>query len=76
MRMRLLRDSTLLSWRAVAKDGSDLPADQAIEGSSEVQMGNGETYDFDFVPTGSGDIRLDVTSAGYILLVSLPIRIR
>jgi FtsP/CotA-like multicopper oxidase with cupredoxin domain len=30
MRMRLLRDSTLLEWRAVAKDGMDLPADQAI----------------------------------------------
>jgi FtsP/CotA-like multicopper oxidase with cupredoxin domain len=76
MRMRLLRESTLLSWRAVAKDGRDLPADQAIAGPSEVQMGNGETYDFDFVPSGTGDIRLDVTTGGYVLLVSMPIRIR
>ncbi len=77
MRMRLLRDSTLLSWRAVAKDGRDLPADQTVERPSEVQMGNGETYDFDFVPFGSGGIRLDVTNGDYsVLLVSMPIRIR
>jgi hypothetical protein len=39
MRMRLLRDSTLLEWRAVAKDGMPLPTDQAIVGPSEKQMG-------------------------------------
>ena len=76
MRMRLLRDSTLLEWRALAKDGMHLPADQAITGPSEIQMGNGETYDFDFVPTAAGDLRLDVTNAGGVLLVSMPIRVR
>ena len=50
MRMRLLRESTLLEWRALAKDGMDLPAGQSTMGPSEIQMGNGETYDFDFVP--------------------------
>jgi FtsP/CotA-like multicopper oxidase with cupredoxin domain len=76
MRMRLLRESALLSWRALAKDGMELPDDQRIEGSSEIQMGNGETYDFDFAPPGTGDIRLDVTNAAGSLLVSMPIRIR
>jgi manganese oxidase len=76
MRMRLLRESALLNWRAVAKDGMDLPDDQRIEGPAEIQMGNGETYDFDFVPSGAGDIRLDVTNAGGTLLVSMPIRVR
>ena len=76
MRMRLLRESSLLTWRALAKDGMDLPADQRVEGPSEIQMGNGETYDFDFVPSGTGDIRLDVTNAGGVLLVSMPIRVR
>jgi len=76
MRMRLLRESALLRWRALAKDGMELPDDQRIEGASEVQMGNGETYDFDFIPSGTGDIRLDVTNAGGVLLVSMPIRIR
>ena len=76
MRMRLLNGSALLAWRAVAKDGMDLPADQAVEAPSEVQMGNGETYDFDFVPTVPGDIRIDVTNAGGVLLVSMPVHVR
>jgi FtsP/CotA-like multicopper oxidase with cupredoxin domain len=76
MRMRLLRESTLLEWRGLAKDGMDLPADQSVVGPSEIQMGNGETYDFDFVPSAAGDMRLDVTNAGGVLLVSMPIRVR
>lgn len=76
MRLRLLRDSTLLTWRAVAKDGMDLPPDQRIEGPSEIQMGNGETYDFDFVPSGAGDVRFDITNARGVVLVSMPIRVR
>jgi hypothetical protein len=39
-------------------------------------MGNGETYDFDFVPSTAGDIRLDVTSAAGLLLVSMPIHVQ
>ena len=76
MRMRLLRDSALLEWRGLAKDGMDLPVDQATTRPSEIQMGNGETYDFDFVPTTAGDLRMDVTNAGGVLLVSMPIRVR
>jgi manganese oxidase len=76
MRMRLLRDSTLLEWRALAKDGMDLPADHAIVGPSEIQMGNGETYDFEFVPSAADDLRLEVTNAAGVLLVSMPIRVR
>jgi FtsP/CotA-like multicopper oxidase with cupredoxin domain len=73
---RLMRDSTLLTWRALAKDGMDLPPDQATSRSAMQQMGNGETYDFEFVPTALGDIRFTVSSAAGVLLVSMPIRIR
>ena len=76
MRMRLMRESAILTWRALAKDGMDLPVDQNVEGPSEIQMGNGETYDFEVIPSGPGDIRLDVTNAGGVLLVSMPIRVR
>jgi hypothetical protein len=76
MRMRLLRGDTLLSWRAVAKDGMDLPTDQAIAGPSAIQMGNGETYDFEFIPAATGDIRLDITNAAGDVLVSMPVRVR
>jgi FtsP/CotA-like multicopper oxidase with cupredoxin domain len=76
MRMRLLRDSTLLEWRAVAKDGMELPGDQAITSPSEIQMGNGETYDFDFAPSTPGNLHVDVTNAAGVLLVSMPIHVR
>lgn len=76
MRMRLLRGDAPISWRAVAKDGMDLPADQAISGPSTIQMGNGETYDFEFIPDVAGDIRLDITNAAGDVLVSMPVRVR
>lgn len=76
MRMRLLRGSTLLEWRALAKDGMNLPADHSIIGLSEIQMGNGETYDFEFVPSIADDLHLDVTNGAGVLLVSMPIRVR
>jgi len=76
MRMRMLRESSLLTWRALAKDGRDLPSDQATMRSAEIQMGNGETYDFDFVPDAAGDLRFEVTSNLGVLLVTMPIRVR
>jgi manganese oxidase len=76
MRMRILKDSSPLTWRAVAKDGRDLPADQAVDGPSEIQMANGETYDFDFVPIAAGELRFDVTTGGGVLLASMPIHVR
>lgn len=76
MRMRLLKESSLLTWRALAKDGRDLPDERASAGEAEIQMGNGETYDFDFTPSETGDLRLDVTNAAGGLLVSMPIHVR
>jgi FtsP/CotA-like multicopper oxidase with cupredoxin domain len=76
MRMRLLRGDTVLTWRGIAKDGMDLPPDQSAVVPSVVQMGNGETYDFEFTPDTPGDIRLDVNAAVGDLLVTMPIHIR
>jgi FtsP/CotA-like multicopper oxidase with cupredoxin domain len=73
---RVMRDSTVLTWRAVAKDGRDLPPDQATVRPAQQQSGNGETYDFEFVPTSPGDIRFTMSSAAGALLVSMPIRVR
>lgn len=75
MRMRLLRGDDLLKWRAIAKDGMDLPEDQVSQRESEIQMGNGETYDFDFVPMEPGNLRLDITAANGNLLTSMPIQV-
>ena len=76
---RLLRDSTLLDTARVARAGERRlgpSTDHAIVGPSEIQMGNGETYAFDFEPTAAGDLHLDVMSAAGVLLASMPIRAR
>jgi manganese oxidase len=76
MRMRLLRGDSLLTWKGLAKDGMDLPTDQSVEEPSEVQMGNGETYDFEFLAKETGEVRVDVTANNGVLLVTMPIRIQ
>ena len=60
LRVRLVRDSTLLSWRAIAKDGFTLPASQATVRPSIVNLPSGETADFEFTPDRPGDVVLEV----------------
>jgi manganese oxidase len=73
---RVLRDSTLVTWRAIAKDGMDIPAQRATVGKAQLQLGNGETYDFELVPAAAGDLRVTVSSGAGLLLATLPIRVR
>jgi manganese oxidase len=75
MIVRLLRDSALVTWRAVAKDGMDLPPDRATTRRAIQQMGNGETYDFEVAPSEPGDLRLTVSSAVGQLLATMPVRV-
>jgi len=56
----LLAGSSPVRWRAVAKDGEDLPPAQAIEQEARLVIAVGETYDFEFEPTTKGDLRLEV----------------
>lgn len=76
IRVELSRDSTLLSWRALAKDGADLPPARATMEPSAVQIGNGETYDFELVPAAPGALRVDVKTGVGVLLVSMPVQVR
>ena len=76
MIVRLLRDSTLVTWRPVAKDGMDIPPERATTRPAMQQMGNGETYDFELTPTTPGDLKLTVRSAANDLLVTMPVRVR
>jgi FtsP/CotA-like multicopper oxidase with cupredoxin domain len=73
---RLMRDSTLVTWRAIAKDGMDLPPDQATVRPAMQQMGNGETFDFELVPTMPGVHRFTVSSAAGVQLVTMAFRVR
>jgi FtsP/CotA-like multicopper oxidase with cupredoxin domain len=76
MIVRMLRDSTLVRWRAVAKDGMDLPPERATERPAIQQMGNGETYDFELAPTEPGELRLTVSTALDVPLASMSLRVR
>jgi manganese oxidase len=71
MIVRLLRDSTPATWRAIAKDGMDLPADRATVRRAVQQMGNGETYDFELAPVEAGALRLTVSAANGAVLAEM-----
>jgi FtsP/CotA-like multicopper oxidase with cupredoxin domain len=75
MVLRLVRDSTPVTWRAVAKDGMDLPAERATMVPAVQQSSNGETYDFEFTPREPGNFRMTVTGIGGVL-VAMPVRVR
>jgi FtsP/CotA-like multicopper oxidase with cupredoxin domain len=76
MIVRLVRDSTPVTWRAMAKDGMDLPPDRATPRRAVQQMGNGETYDFELAPTEPADLRLTVSAAVGALLAEMAVEVR
>jgi FtsP/CotA-like multicopper oxidase with cupredoxin domain len=49
-------------WRAIAKDGADLPPQQATVRDAMVTLSVGETYDFEFSPKAPGDYQLHFAS--------------
>ncbi len=76
MFVALQRDSTTLTWRAIAKDGMDLDPREATSRLARVQTGNGETFDYEFIPQAVGDLSLTVRAGAGALLVNLPIHVR
>jgi len=60
LRFSILRDTVPVTWRAVAKDGADLPPSQALVRPARQIIGVGEAYDFEFNPREPGDLRLVV----------------
>jgi FtsP/CotA-like multicopper oxidase with cupredoxin domain len=71
--MSLRNDSSVARWRAVAKDGADLPPAQATERSANIIMGPGETADFEFTPKSAGEWTMEVKSAETGWYVPLPV---
>jgi hypothetical protein len=57
---RVTHDSSLVEWRAVAKDGFTLPTAQATLRPSRAQVSSGETADFELTPGSQGELRLEV----------------
>jgi FtsP/CotA-like multicopper oxidase with cupredoxin domain len=53
----IYRDSSLVEWRMLARDGAELSEVQALTAAAAVLVDVGETRDFGFVP-GPGEYRL------------------
>ncbi len=71
---RIVGNAGTLTWRALAKDGMDLPPVRAVVMPAQQQMANGETFDFEFVPPNAGEFRLTVSSAAGALLATWILR--
>jgi manganese oxidase len=50
-----------LQWRAIAKDGADLPPAQAVMQAARQLELPGEIYDFEYQPTRAGILHLEVS---------------
>jgi FtsP/CotA-like multicopper oxidase with cupredoxin domain len=71
------RDTMLVRWRPIAKDGFDLPAAARAPRLAEETVSVGETHDFVYTPETRGTLRLEVRSsaANHALLIRVPIKI-
>lgn len=74
---RNVPDSMVVQWRPVGKDGADLPGSARRMQLARQIVSMGETYDFEFVPSKPGELRLEIRAAGPggRLLVRAPIRV-
>jgi FtsP/CotA-like multicopper oxidase with cupredoxin domain len=62
VRTSLIRENHPAKWRAIAKDGADLPREQATVRGAVRDISVGETYDFEFATTEPGDYELKFCS--------------
>ena len=62
-------------WRAIAKDGADLPLQQAIITDAVQQVSVGETYDYEFAPSAPGNYELRFTSVMFGCTVTQTVRV-
>ncbi len=69
-------DTSVVRWRAVAKDGADLPVSQAVVTTTPLVTGPGETADFEYRPTVAGDLVLDVDSPFASWRMEVPVTVR
>lgn len=68
-------DSSAVAWRAVAKDGADLPISQAVDRAEPLMTGPGEIADFEFTAGAPGDLVLDIDSPFAAWRLAVPVRV-
>ncbi len=75
VRARLVGDGYPVRWRALAKDGADLPPHRRDVELADRNVSIGETMDFEFTPRAAGELVLEVRSNSGRLLASQPIHV-
>ena len=60
LKIEIKDESSLLSWRALANDGRDLPKNQQTVRRAQQVVSIGEIYDFEFIPDKPADYRLEI----------------
>jgi FtsP/CotA-like multicopper oxidase with cupredoxin domain len=75
-------DTLVVRWRALAKDGFDLPPGTQSTRAAGQMVSMGETYDFEYTPSRRGLLQLEVRTnppptipVPHILLIRVPIRV-
>ena len=75
LRLELRQDSTVTTWRPVAKDGNDLSANARGARPARQSLSIGEAIDVEVLIVRPGDYRLEVLTRNGALLGTLPIRV-
>jgi FtsP/CotA-like multicopper oxidase with cupredoxin domain len=60
----LLKDTTVVTWRPLAKDGADLPATLQVNGPAQRRLTTGETFDAEWIPPAKGLYSITVRGGG------------
>ena len=55
----MVRDTSLVTWRPIARDGFTLPANQTAARPSFATVASGETADFELAPNVPGEWRVE-----------------
>jgi hypothetical protein len=78
IRFTLFRDSTVARWRAVSRDGADLPPGLAVDQPATLMTGTGQTADFLLVPRERGrwELAIEGPFADVPWRLTLPLQIR
>ena len=71
----LVSGNSPVEWRAIAKDGLDLPRSQAVVKPARQPITVGETHDFEFQPKETGDLRFEVRNGEGKLVVQMAVQV-
>ncbi len=71
----LLRDGAPVVWRALAKDGADLPPALARDGPATARLSPGETFDFEYAADAPENLQLELRADGSLPSTSAAIAI-